>query len=123
MLKQVIIEFGKQLGFKNLRLNEHNVVHLSIENMGELYLERVSDHLVIYLVNKIPSNEVKVLEKALTLCHYKQKNPQPVSVALLNDNELFFLARLKRVNVNEINIEKTINLLNKLQNSIKAHAN
>jgi type III secretion system chaperone SycN len=118
MINQTINNFGKKMGFENLAFNENNIIHLELESIGDLYLEDVARYLLIYLIKKIENPGLKVYQKALTLCHYKQKNPYPTYTGLYEDDKLAFLIRMPHEEISESNLEKSIFFLNKLHEQI-----
>lgn len=118
MINKTITDFGKKMGFENLAFNEQHVIHLELETIGDLYLEEASPHLLIYLIKKIENPSLKVYQKALTLCHYKQKNPYPTYTGLYEEDKLAFLIKMPYEEISESNLEKSILFLNKLHEQI-----
>jgi type III secretion system chaperone SycN len=118
MIKKTIDDFGKKIGFEGLSFNENDVIHLELESIGDLYIENTSPRLLIYLIKKIENPSLKVYQEALTLCHYKQKNPYPTATGLYEEDKLAFLIRMPYEEVSESNLEKSIAFLNNLHEKI-----
>lgn len=118
MIKSTIDSFGKKMGFDDLGFNENNVIHLELESVGDLYLEDNAPFLLMYLIKKIENPSLKVYQKALTLCHYKQKNLYPIYTGLYEENQLVFLVRIPYEQISESELEKNILFLNNLQEQI-----
>lgn len=118
MLNQTIEEFGRSMGIDGMAFNDDKVVHLEVEGVGDLYLEDEASYLLLYIVKEVDSPSLKLYKKAFTLCHYRQKNPFSVQVGLHEDNKLTFLVKLPHEGINESNLEKAIEFLNKLHNQV-----
>lgn len=118
MIQKTINDFGKKIGFDDLGFNENNVIHLELETIGDLYLEDNPPFLLMYLIKKIDNLDLKVYQKALTLCHYKQKNPYSTFTGLYEDDKLVFLIKIPYPQLSESNLEKAISFLNKLHEQI-----
>lgn len=118
MIKETIDSFGKKMGFDDLGFNENNIIHLELESVGELYLEDSTPFLLMYLIKKIDNPGIKVYQKALTLCHYKQKNLYPTYTGLYEENQLAFLVKIPYEQISESELEKNILFLNNLQEQI-----
>lgn len=118
MINKTISEFGKKMEFDDLSFNEDHIIHLQLETIGDLFLEDTPPYLLVYLTKQIDNLTSKEYQKALTLCHYKQKNPFPTYTGLYEDNSLSFLVRIPYEEISESNLEKAISFLNKLHEQI-----
>lgn len=118
MINKTISEFGKKMQFNNLSFNEDHLIHLELESIGDLFIEEAPSHLVIYLSKELENPGLNVYKKALTLCHYRQKNPYPTYTGLYEENKLSFLIRMPNEEISESNLEKAILFLNKLHEQI-----
>lgn len=118
MIHKTISDFGKKMGFDDLAFNDNNVIHLELETIGDLYLEESPPYLLMYLTKKIENPSLKAYQEALTLCHYKQKNPYPTYAGLYEEDNLVFLIRIPHEQISESTIEKGISFLNKLHEQI-----
>lgn len=88
-------------------------------NPSAIYLSKTPPpHLLIYLTKQIENLSLNVYQKALTLCHYKQKNPYPTYTGLYEDDKLSFLIRIPYEEISESNLEKAVLFLIKLQEQI-----
>lgn len=118
MIPQIIDNFGKKMGFDDLTFNENNTIHLELETIGDLYIEDNPPFLLMYLIKKIENPSLKVYQKALTLCHYKQKNPYATFTGLYLEDQLAFLIKIPYESVSESELEKNILFLNNLHEQI-----
>ena len=118
MINTTISEFGKILKFDNLSFNEDHIIHLELKSIGDLFIEDSPPYLLMYLSTQCENLSSKTYQKALTLCHYKQKNPYPTYTGLYEDNKLSFLIRIPYEEISESNLEKAVLFLIKLQNQI-----
>jgi len=109
------------MGLKDLKLNDDNVLQLTIESLGDFYVEDVPPYLLVYVVKELEKPALKTYKKALLLCHYRQKNPFMTSVGLFEEGgntKLIFLIRLPHSEITEVNLDKAIAFLNKLHTQI-----
>lgn len=104
--------------FDDLSFNEDHIIHLELETIGDLFIEDTPPYLLIYLTKELENPSLKIYQKALTLCHYRQKNPYPTYTGLYEDNKLSFLIRIPNSEISESNLEKAVLFLNKLHEQI-----
>lgn len=114
MINKTINDFGKKMELDELSFNENNLIHLELDTVGDLFIEDAQPFLLMYLIKPLERPSLKTYQKALTLCHYKQKNPYPTHTGLLEDNKLAFLIRMPYEEISESNLEKAILFLNNL---------
>lgn len=118
MINKTISEFGKKMEFNDLSFNEDHIIHLELDTIGDLFIEDTPPYLLVYLIKKLENPSLKIYQKALTLCHYRQKNPYPTYTGLYEDDSLSFLIRIPYEEISESNLEKAILFLNKLHEQI-----
>lgn len=119
MLKDTLLEFGKSMGINELALSQENIVHLSIENIGELYIEESQSDALVMLMKELTHPSLREYKKALELCHYRQKNKFITSTALFEENKLVFMIRLPHEEITKSNLDKAIEFLHKLHTTIQ----
>jgi len=118
MIQSVISEFGKKNGIKNLALSQDHLIKLAIEDVGDLYIEEFQNDLIVMLVKELEKSTLDVILKALTLCHYRQKNPFVASVSLFETNKLVFSVLFSREDFTKVNLDKAIEFLHKLHQQL-----
>ena len=118
MIQSVISEFGKKNGIKNLTFSQDHLIKLGIEGVGDLYIEEFENDLIIMLVKELEKSTLDVILKALTLCHYRQKNPCVVSASLFETNKLVFSVLFSREDFTKVNLDKSIEFLHKLHEQL-----
>lgn len=118
MINKTISEFGKKMKFDNLVFNDDHVIHLELETIGDLFIEDTPPHLLMYLTKELENPSLKIYQKSLMLCHYKQKNPYPTYTGLYEENKLSFLIRIPNEEISQSNLEKAVLFLNKLHEQI-----
>lgn len=119
MINRTIKDFGNTLELKDLEFNENHLIHLDFQTIGDLYIEDTPPYLYMYLTKPLTNPSPTTYQKALLLCHFKQKNPYPTSVGLYEDNKLSFLLRIPYDEITESNLEKALLFLNKLHEQVK----
>jgi len=88
---ETLRQFGKSIGIEGLGFNTRNVCCLSLKESGELYIEKKDDLVFVYLARRLPRISEKALEKALSLTHFRNPWPLPVSSGLRDDDHLIFI--------------------------------
>lgn len=114
MIQSVISEFGKKNGIKNLTFSEDRLIKLGIEGVGDLYVEEFESDVIVMLVKELEKTSLDVILKALTLCHYRQRNIFIASAALFEANKLVFSIHFSREDFTKMNLDKSIEFLHKL---------
>ncbi len=117
-IEQVIAHFGESLGITGLTLPEQGTLNLQIERIGNIYLERGKEEILLYMTRELSQFSEKILQQALVLCHIDQGHPYHVQIALQDKNTLVFLVRLAEHEVILPVIEQVISLLRELHDKI-----
>ena len=122
-INDVITELGEIVGIHSLAANQYGVVHLTIENIGDLFIDnRNSDgnHFVfVYLLRVYEYVSVKLYEQALLLCDYRYRYPFLVNPVLRNDQALGFAIKHVEENFNVPILRQSIEVLKDLQDKLE----
>lgn len=118
MIKDVIKSLGDAMGFKELDIEKSGFIRLDIEKTGNLYLEEAHPNLIISLSRKIDNPQLPTFIKALSLCHYRDKKPFRVDTGLYEENDFVFTVRLPREDITLPNLEKAIDFVSKLHDTL-----
>lgn len=113
-----IEDFGNSMGMSQLSFGDKNFIHLSIENTGELFLERDNEHLIVYLVRTLDFPSLKHFAQALELSHFTFPEPLAITPGLHQDNQLAFITHFNEETATLPNIHTAINILKKAQDRI-----
>ncbi|HCJ12374.1 MAG: hypothetical protein A2Y14_03205 [Verrucomicrobia bacterium GWF2_51_19] len=105
--------FGENIGIPGLAFNKHGVIHLSIENVGELFFETNENHLLIYLLKDYAHDTDSLLWKALNLSHTTTFDFNRLFNPILTENN--FLGFLFRFNKNDLQLPDIYKALDQLK--------
>ncbi len=123
-IDDVIAEFGEMVGISSLTVNEHGVVHLTIENIGDLFIDdRVinGNHFVfVYLVRVYESVSGRLYGQALTLCDYRHKYPFIINPVLHDEQALGFSIKFSQEDFNIQILKQATEVLKDLQDQLES---
>lgn len=118
MVKDVIHELGNAMGFKNLELEDSGFVRLDIDKVGNLYIEEDQTRLIVSLARQHSSPKRETFLKALALAHYREKGAFRVDPGLSEEDLFVFTVRILHEQITLGNIEKAIDFLRKLHDTL-----
>lgn len=123
-IDDVIAELGEMVGINSLHTNKHGVVHLTIDNIGDLFVdEKVmgeDQHFIfIYLLRVYEFFNARLYEKAMVLCDYRYRYPFIVNPVLRNDQGLGFVIKHKADKFNIQILRQSIEVLKDLQDKLE----
>ena len=90
----VLADFGRNMGLDGLAFNDANVVSLKFEVLGDLFIERIEDAVLVYVMREVPQPSKEIYAAALELCHWRHNHPFAVNAALKDDRHLIFAVNL-----------------------------
>lgn len=118
----VIRELGELVGIDSLAVNQHGVVHLTIEKVGDLYVDdRLigNNHFIfVYLMRTYDFISARVYEYALSLCDFRHRYPFIVNPVLEGDQEIGFIIKHSVENFNIQVLRQSIEVLQDLQDKL-----
>lgn len=121
-IEKVITELGELVGIKELAINEHGVVHLTIEDIGELYIDdktlKNGHFIFIYLMRMYSFVSANVYEHALSLCDFRHRYPFVINPVLYGDKELGFAIKFTEDNFDVQVLQQAIEVLKNLQDKL-----
>ncbi len=122
-INNVITELGEMIGVSSLAINQYGVVHLTIDNIGDLFVDdRVieDEHFIfVYLLRVCEFVSVRLYEQALLLCNFKYKYPFLINPVLRNDQALGFAIKHHESNFNIQILKQSIEVLKDLQDKLE----
>ena len=110
-VEDTLRQLGRSIGIENLTFNARGVCCLSLQKSGELFIERREAEVFVYLARRIPYLDERVMEKALSLCHFRNVRSLPVVAGLKGDDEVIFLTRIREEEVSLPVLEEAIRLV------------
>ena len=119
MIDSVIAQFGESMSIPDLKFNSNGVIHLTIANIGNLYIERHGEKMLIYLTEGVTYPSLTLYRKVLELCHYRENLIFPVNASFHTSGKLIFSVLLKQELVTLPAINQIIYLLSQLHEKAK----
>jgi hypothetical protein len=118
-LNDVIKEFGELVGFQSLETNENGVVHLTVDGVGELFIDEKfrnesGDCVFVYLLRTYDRPDGNLYRRALLLCDYQADGEFPVNPVLYNSQVLGFVVKYK---VEDFDLNALRGIIHKLKDS------
>lgn len=125
-IEETVKEFGESVGVHNLNVNKYGVVHMEIENIGDLFIDECdkedpSNHAVyVYLlrINDFPTeklykNMMSLCLNNVTRCEYE------VNPVMRNDNVVGFIIRHEAEDFTMQSLSKSIEILQEMQDRLQ----
>jgi hypothetical protein len=121
---EVIAELGEMVGINSLHTNKYGVVHLTIDHIGDLFVDERSvgtdDHTVfVYLLRVYEFFSGALYEQAMLLCDYRHRYPFIINPVLRNDQALGFVIKHKASEFDIQNLRQSIESLKDLQDKLE----
>jgi AAA+ ATPase superfamily predicted ATPase len=123
-LRELIRDFGNEIGFNSLETNKNGVVHLTIHKIGDLFIdEKYSDesggHVFIYLLRVYERYDGDLYRRALELCDFKMDDEFLINPVLHKDQALGFAVKYPIDFFNLNTFRKIIYALKDLQDRLE----
>ncbi len=122
LIENIIAELGSHLGFKNLKLSTQGRLHISMDKLGELFIEVTPQEEIRFsLSRKHPYPSRSKYLYALELCHYSQptQNSHLYTTGLIGENTFFFSTVLETDHLLISEVMNTLQTLIRLQDALK----
>ena len=117
-VEDTLRQLGRTIGIDDLAFNAQGVCCLSLQKSGDLYIEKREGEVFVYLARRIPYLDERVMERALSLCHFRNTRSLPVVAGLKGDDELIFLTRRRAEELTLPVLEEAIRLVKKLHDEV-----
>ena len=116
---EALADYGRSLGLPSLEFNESGTASLRFDILGELYIEQIEGSVLLYVVREHQRPDTHLMAAALSVCHWGQNPPFPSNVALHGDNNLVFSIILPETEFDVPTMERAIDYLGKLHDSVQ----
>jgi hypothetical protein len=93
-ISEALMQLGKKMGFPDLTTNIHGIAHLSIVDVGELFIDVQPSGVFIYLLNRFPVLNFNLISTAYIFCEEKAKYAFSTNPVLTGENVLGFAIRI-----------------------------
>ncbi|MDR2435950.1 MAG: hypothetical protein LBD33_01385 [Puniceicoccales bacterium] len=121
---EVIAELGEMVGIKSLHTNKHGVVHLTIDRIGDLFVDErftgTDEHAIfIYLLRVYEFFSASLYEHAMLLCDYRNNYKFIINPVLRKDQALGFAIKYRADEFNIQSLQQAIETLKDLQDKLE----
>lgn len=106
-----LAEYGRSLGIETLGFSAEGVASLRFDRWGELFIEKLSSGVLVYLARDYPRLDFRQLAAAATSCHWDENPTYPVNVALNGENTLVYSVTLAETEFDLPAIERVVSYL------------
>lgn len=100
-VQHALADYGRQLGFSALSLNERGVAQIELQSGRVLAIELIprgtEEDVLVYLISSLGYEGATIKLKALQRAHYRQAASLPIQLACLGDGpeeQLIVLTRM-----------------------------
>lgn len=115
----ILSEYGRGLGLPSLGFNDAGICSLRFDRLGDLFIERLQDSLLVYLVRYHGRFETEALVAALAVGHWSNNPPFPVNAAVSGESALMFSLTLSASELNLPTVERAVSFLGRLHDSMQ----
>ncbi len=113
-----LADFGRALGFPDLRFPASGPVSLQFERLGTLYFEPLDGQVLTYVVRTLDRPDGELFARALDICHWRHHHPFPVHAGLHAETQLSFAVRIPDTEFTLPTIERAVDLLGQLHDAV-----
>jgi hypothetical protein len=110
-IAETLAHMGQKMGFQNFTTNAHGILHLAIENTGELFIDVQRSHIFLYLLHSFPVLNFKLMAAACIFCEEKAKHPFVANPVLRDEDALGFAIKIRKEHFSPVSLEGAINQL------------
>jgi hypothetical protein len=110
-ISETLAYMGEKMGFPSFTTNAQGLLHLAIEGIGELFVDVQRNHIFLYLLNKFPVLNFKLISAAYIFCEEKAKRNFTANPVLRDEDALGFVVKIKKENFSPISLEGAVNQL------------
>ncbi len=111
-------DFGRTLGFDQLRFPDSGPVRLEFDRLGALFFEQLDGQILTYVVRTLDRADGELLARALDMCHWRHHHAFPVHAGLHGETELTFAVRIPESDFTVPTIERVVDLLGQLHDAV-----
>ncbi|MDR2812490.1 MAG: hypothetical protein LBB05_01710 [Puniceicoccales bacterium] len=121
-IAETLTHMGKKMGFPDFTTNAHGILHLSIANTGELFIDIQRSSIFLYLLNTFPVLNFKLISTAYLFCEEKAKHNFLTNPVLRNDDLLGFAIKIRKEDFSPVSLEGAVNQLIDMTTRLKQFA-
>ncbi|MDR0418432.1 MAG: hypothetical protein LBH08_03300 [Puniceicoccales bacterium] len=113
---------GQKMGFTNFTTNVLGMIHLSISNIGELFIDVQQPNIFLYLLNEFQVMNFELISTAYIFCEPKANYNFTTNPVLQGESALGFAIRIGEEYFTPIALEEAINQLIDMASRLKQFA-
>jgi hypothetical protein len=102
---------GNKMGFPRFTTNAQGILHLSMTNIGELYIDIQSPNIFLYLLNSFSGLDFKLISTAYLFCEEKAQYAFITNPVLRDEGQLGFAIKIKVRDFTPVLLEGAVNQL------------
>jgi hypothetical protein len=110
-ITETLAYIGKKMGFPSFTTNEKGILHLAIADIGELFIDIQQPNIFLYLLNKFPVLNFKLISTAYLFCEEKAKHALITNPVLRDEDALGFAIKIKVNDFMPVSLESAVNQL------------
>jgi type III secretion system chaperone SycN len=118
-MEDTLRQFGQSIGVEDLSFSAQGVCCLSLQERGDLYIEKRDEYVFIYLARKVPYANETVFKKALSLSDFRNAWPLPAVSGLQGEDNLIFLTWVKSDQCSLPVLEQAIRFVTNLHKQVQ----
>jgi len=118
LLANTLKEFSHQIGVEETHFKTGQTASFQFTEKGTLFVERIGDQMLVYLMRPIERIRKDHLIKALQLSHHTNHRPFFVRVSLRHKNQIVAMIKMHKNDFDLIAFEKIIKTLNAFHDQI-----
>jgi hypothetical protein len=99
------------MGFAHLTTNAQGMLHLSMAQTGELFIEIQQSHIFLYLLNPFPVINFKLITTAYIFCEAKANYNFITNPVLRDEDMLGFAIKIREADFTTMSFESAIDQL------------
>ncbi|HVJ87941.1 MAG TPA: CesT family type III secretion system chaperone [Caulifigura sp.] len=117
-IDDALADFGRSLGFDQLKFPAEGPVSLQFDRLGTLYFEPLEGSILTYVVRSLDRPDAEMFARALDICHWRHHHAFPVHAGLHGETELTFALRIPDSDFRLPTIERAVDLLGQLHDAV-----
>ncbi|MDR2200985.1 MAG: hypothetical protein LBN94_02670 [Puniceicoccales bacterium] len=121
-ISETLTQLGKKMGFSDLTANANGMVHLNIVGIGELFIDVQASGIFVYLLNRFPVINFKLISTAYIFCEEKAKYAFLTNPVMEGEDILGFAIRIEERQFTSIALVGAIDQLMDMVKRLKQFA-
>lgn len=121
-ITETLQNLGKKWELPGFSMNPNGILHFSIEQIGELYIDIQPNWVYLYMLNHFDKLDFELLATALSFCQMNAQHTFLTNAVLRGDHLLGFVVKMSSEDFITVNCEAAIQELSDLALRLKQFA-